>query len=866
MEIPAQVMKILWDIFDYGGDEMYLAKEVYPALRDLATFYAAYVTKGEDGCYHVIPTVSAEHWGWTYQFERNRDSTSALCMFKWTFRRAAEAAGILGVDAELARQWTGMAEQMAPYPTWPTDEGPIFTDVRDANPLSIGYSWFAGTTPTTLADEINLDSSPEGITMMLRTARKVQRGGFPDMVYYLLGEDHRFLPFYSEPAYFAESESERLLNSRSGIIHLFPCVPRGTTIGFRRFQARNGFLVSAEMRDGVVSYVLIESRRDVPCKLANPWPDSSVTLIRDGQSAEHLSGRQLHFVTRKGECIEVRPNGNDAAALFGTSVQLPVGPDETSDLKLAAPIDRWDEAIPLGNDLLGGLVWGEDSTVRISLDRGDLWDLRRPELFEQPDWNYGKIQKLVGEENQAEISRLFDAPYDNIAYPTKLPVGRLELRFPSGTHIEQFTLSLKEAVGRVTLGPGQLEVLFSAVRPVLMLKTDAPAPEFAVVPTGIIGKLGYPPPEVGRTPNCAWSLQETTQGASYAIVAKSDPDGHAATIAVTIACSNDGPDPLQRAHATIDEALKIGYARMLEEHRAWWKQFWSASSVRLPDKPVQQQYDLVQYFYGAASRRGAPPIPLQGVWTADEGTLPPWKGDYHHDLNTQLTYWAYLTSGHFEEGACFLDFMWNPLPEHRKFAEMFYHAPGAAVPGVMDLAGKPMGGWSRYTLSPMNGAWVAHAFYLHWRYTMDTAFLRERAYPYMTALAECFEFLLKPDTSGKLKLPLSSSPEIHRNSPQAWLTPNSNYDLSLLRWHFGALVEMAHEIGDTGAAARWQRVLNALDDFALEPDTLALRIAPDESLTESHRHHSHIMPIHPLGLITIEGSDRDRRIIDAGAD
>ena len=27
------------------------------------------------------------------------------------------------------------------------------------------------------------------------------------------------------------------------------------------------------------------------------------------------------------------------------------------------------------------------------------------------------------------------------------------------------------------------------------------------------------------------------------------------------------------------------------------------------------------------------------------GALPPWRGDYHHDLNTQLTYWAYLASG-----------------------------------------------------------------------------------------------------------------------------------------------------------------------------------------------------------------------------
>ena len=29
-------------------------------------------------------------------------------------------------------------------------------------------------------------------------------------------------------------------------------------------------------------------------------------------------------------------------------------------------------------ELLGGLLWGEGQTIRLSLDRGDLWDLRTP--------------------------------------------------------------------------------------------------------------------------------------------------------------------------------------------------------------------------------------------------------------------------------------------------------------------------------------------------------------------------------------------------------------------------------------------------------------------------------------------------------
>jgi hypothetical protein len=55
---------------------------------------------------------------------------------------------------------------------------------------------------------------------------------------------------------------------------------------------------------------------------------------------------------------------------------------------------------------------------------------------------------------------------------------------------------------------------------------------------------------------------------------------------------------------------------------------------------IQRQYNLVQSYYGAASRQGSPPIPLQGVWSADNGKIPAWFGDYHHDLNTELTYWA----------------------------------------------------------------------------------------------------------------------------------------------------------------------------------------------------------------------------------
>ena len=41
-----------------------------------------------------------------------------------------------------------------------------------------------------------------------------------------------------------------------------------------------------------------------------------------------------------------------------------------------------------------------------------------------------------------------------------------------------------------------------------------------------------------------------------------------------------------------------------------------------------------------------------------------------------------------------------------------------------------------------------------------------------------------------------------------------------------------------------------------------LMLSPDEELKESHRHHSHCMPIHPLRQLTYDKAE-DRRIIDA---
>ncbi len=165
---------------------------------------------------------------------------------------------------------------------------------------------------------------------------------------------------------------------------------------------------------------------------------------------------------------------------------------------------------------------------------------------------------------------------------------------------------------------------------------------------------------------------------------------------------------------------------MFRVHSQWWDRFWAQSEVTIPDQRIQRHYNLVKYFYGAASRPDAPSMPLQAVWTQDSGGLPPWKGDFHHDLNTQMTYLAYHKAGLVDSGMSFINHMWDLMPEYRKFSQEFFGVDGAAVPTVMTLHGKPLGGWPQYTLSPTYAIWIGQSFYLHWKHTMDGEFLRRQ--------------------------------------------------------------------------------------------------------------------------------------------
>ncbi len=535
----------------------------------------------------------------------------------------------------------------------------------------------------------------------------------------------------------------------------------------------------------------------------------------------------------------------------GLAAQTP----RRSTLRLDAPIATWDEAIPLGNGLLGGLVWGGDTHINISLDRADLWDLRPAARYGTDGFRWSDVQRLVAEKKEDSLHIRFDDPYDRVPYPTKLPGGRVVLTLDSTRSARSFTLDLQRAEATVQLARGAMRGLFSATDSVALFAVPGLRAVEIVRPPSL-DKLGFAPATVGadstRNERYRWMEQRTVEGLRYVVAVGELRRDTLSTVAITIATSTDGASPVTIARDRLARALRRGYANVAARHEQWWSRYWgSVAWIGVPDAAMQRHLDLVQYFYGAAARRGTPAIPLQGVWTADGNSLPPWKGDIHNDLNTQMTYLAAHASGADEAMQGWLEFNWNRLPAYRRFARDFYGVEGAAIPGVMALDGLPLGGWGQYSLSPTMGLWVAQSFELEWRFHRDRRFLRDRAYPFVAELGRATKALLRPTTDGHLRLPLSSSPELYDNSMKAWLPAPSNFDLSLLHWVFGALDSMATALGDTGAAREWRAVGAKLDPLAIDPVSGGLAVAAGIPFAESHRHFSNAMAIHPLGLLSV---------------
>jgi len=555
------------------------------------------------------------------------------------------------------------------------------------------------------------------------------------------------------------------------------------------------------------------------------------------------------------------------------------GQSSVHDLHFDTLANRWDEAIPLGNGMLGALVWQKGDHLRFSLDRADLWDLRPMKGLHRKEFNYQWVLGQVLKKDYAPVQQYFDEPYDKEPAPSRIPGGALEFDSKDWGKVQSVRLLIKQALCEVKWANGTtLKTFVHATAPVGWFRFDNIQGDFrpqlimpkfrgAVKISGDpvggddLSRLGYVQGTIKHEGNSITYRQEGWGGFAYEINVRWRKINKGSYEGVwSISSHYTGKKISEEASVITQQALQQNYSNAGESHFLWWRKFWSKSAIHIPDTLLEKQWYMEQYKFGSASRRGAPPISLQAVWTADNGRIPPWKGDYHHDLNTQLSYWPCYSANHLEDGLSYLDHLDANKANYKRYTKMYFGKDGLAVPGVTTLDGTEMGGWIQYSLSPTVSSWLAQHYYLQWRYSMDKKFLKNRAYRWIKDVAVFLENMTVEDGNGFRKLPISSSPEINDNDLSAWFMQNTNYDLALMKSTFKIAAESATALGLNNEAAHWRKILSEFGDFALSPNN-ELMFSPTMAYNQSHRHFSHMMAIHPLGLIKWEDGAKSQSII-----
>lgn len=555
-------------------------------------------------------------------------------------------------------------------------------------------------------------------------------------------------------------------------------------------------------------------------------------------------------------------------------------PPAEYNLKFNNLATSWDEGIPLGNGMLGALVWQKGDKLRFSLDRADLWDLRPMTNLDKPEWRFKWVQEQWQKDTYKNVQNMFDVPYDTSAGPSKIPAGALEFDIQSLGEVASVELLLDKAMCQVVWKNGaQLQTFINAKNTVGWFRfkglKDDILPELITPAYNLEGTLGEVNPVTGadlrrlsyekgtisKKNQSVLYTQKGWGGFEYQINLRWQKN----TNGVIEGCwsiSSKFPDWEKQTPTQLvtQSAINKGFNAHFKEHQAWWRSFWAQSNIVLPDKILNKQWFLEKYKLGAATGNGAPPISLQAVWTADNGKLPPWKGDFHNDLNTQLSYWSSYSSNHLAQAQGFIDWLEKNKPEFERYTRQYYQAKGINIPGVTTLTGQPMGGWIQYSFGATVSAWLAHHYYLHWRYSMDRTFLSQKAYPFLRNVAVFLEDISVKNGNGQRQLPLSSSPEIFDNSRKAWFSIMTNFDLALVKWTFEKTTELAIELGNAKEAQHWQKIGSEWGDFDID-GTSGFTFAKGFPYENSHRHFSHLMAYHPLSIVDYSKGEKDQKII-----
>ncbi|MUT66925.1 glycoside hydrolase N-terminal domain-containing protein [Paenibacillus sp. NEAU-GSW1] len=575
---------------------------------------------------------------------------------------------------------------------------------------------------------------------------------------------------------------------------------------------------------------------------------------------------------------------------------------------------KWEEALPVGNGKLGGMVFGDPEQERIALNEDSVWyggprDRNNPDALP----NLPEIRRLLSEGRLKEAEELAAMALSGIPESQRhyMPLGDLRLAFrydeadaKLGVHRYERSLDLIDGVASVHYDVGHTRyeretfASFPDQAIITRIASDRPggvsfsarltrgnnryyeqivkANEKTIVMRGSCGGVG------GSDFRAA--LQVEAEGGSVRIVGEHLVVDKAdrVTLVLTSATSFRHADPESETLHQAKQAASIPYEQLKERHIADFRSLSTRVSLKLSSRDSDRSdldqlstderlkriqdggddpafialyYEFGRYLLISSSRPGSLAANLQGIW--NEHFLPPWDSKYTININAQMNYWCAESANLAECHEPLFELIERMREPGARTAKMMYGCEGFVAHHNTDIWGDtaPQDIWLPASYWPMGAAWLCLHLWEHYEYGLDRDFLA-RAYPTLKEAAAFFvDFLVETENGFVVTSPSVSPENIYRlpNGETGALCIGPSMDSQILFELFTACIEAANTLdADPELRITWQSLKERLPQPAIGKNGQIQEWMEDYEETElGHRHISHLFALYPGKRFTV---------------
>ena len=569
--------------------------------------------------------------------------------------------------------------------------------------------------------------------------------------------------------------------------------------------------------------------------------------------------------------------------------------------------DTWENALPIGNGRLGGMVYGNVGKETIQLNEHTVWS-GGPNRNDNPASldSLAVIRQLIFDGKQKEAEDIANRIIITRKSHGQMfePVGSLQLVFDGHDNYTDYyrELDIEKAVSKTSYVAGGIkftrEAFASIPDRVIVMRLTADKPNSI----SFTASLSTPQPKatVAATALKELTIAGTTidhEGVKGLVkfkgIVRIKPEGgvftsndtalvikkaNAATIYISIATNFNSYHDVsgnenKRASDFLIKAYAKSYSVLLRSHVTAYQKYFNrvkldlgtTDAAGLPtderlknfNSTSDPQFVTLYYQYGrylliSSSQPGGQPANLQGIW--NNKMYPPWDSKYTININAEMNYWPAEKTNLSELHEPFLQLIKELSITGQQTAKDMYGARGWMAHHNTDIwratgavDGALWGVWSAA------GGWTSQHLWEHYLYSGDKFFLAS-VYPVLKGAALFYvDFLVEHPAYHWLVINPDMSPE---NAPKAHqgssLDAGTTMTNQIVFDIFNTVIRAAAILHkDEAFADTLKQLRNRLPPMHIgQHGQLQEWLQDIDDPTDNHRHISHLYGLFPSGQIS----------------